>query len=485
MGAALALSACSNRDDSGRDGPPVTPEFQRLVEDARYEMEQGNFAEAGSLYDEALTIDRQNPGVWVDIARLRFRGGEHVGALQAVDLALALDPQLSSALLMRAQLVRDAYGLGPSLQWFESGLALHPDDTDLLAEYAGTLGDMGRSKDMLAVVRKLAEVNSRDPRVYYLQAVLAVRGNDPVLASSLLKRSGMREAGVPSAIVVDALGEIQQGNYDTAATALEGLLERQAGNVRVMELLARALWLNGRDREIVDRFGGRAAQADASPYLIMLVGRSHERLGQRDRAAPLIERAYAGRSGELAVLSVPEALRSALPEPTRAIRDMIASGNAEATRGYARELAARFPGSSDIAVLAGDAALARSDVSGALDLYSRASQIRRPWPLTRKIIHAYLETGDDDAADTLLLRHVSSEPLNTEALILYAERAAQGEDWLRTAVLLDNAIALGAGNDPKLLELRVMAARALGNQADTDTFKAMFAQVRPGEFLDR
>ncbi|WP_185960318.1 tetratricopeptide repeat protein [Erythrobacter insulae] len=482
--AALSLSACSGGGDNGSAGPPVTPEFQRLLEDARYEMEEGNLDQAGVLFDEALEIDRENPGLWIDIARFRFRGGEHVGALEAADLALTLDPEFAPALLMRAQLVRDAYGLEASLAWFERALVLHPENTDLLAEYAGTLGDLGRAKDMLKTVRALAELDPRDVRVHYLQAVLAVRGNDPVLASSLLKRSGMREAGVPSAILVDALGEMQQGNFDTAATSLEGLLARQPGNVRVMELLARAMWLNGRDREIVDRFASRAEAADASAYMRMLVGRSLERLGQRDRAAPMLELAYAGQSGELAVLNVPQELRAALPAPTRQLREMIAAGNSGEARQYASGLVSRFSGSSDIIALAGDAALATGDSADALNLYSRASQIRRPWPLTRKIIHAYREQGDDDAADTLLIRHVRSEPLNTEAAIMYAERSAQTGDWLRTAVLLDNAIERGAGNDPKLLELRLEAARSLGKETDVEKYLATLAQVSPDGFIN-
>ncbi|MDA9918417.1 tetratricopeptide repeat protein [Erythrobacter sp.] len=483
-GSLLALSACSDGGEGGNAGPPVTPEFQRLVEDARYEMEEGNLGESGRLFDEALEIDRQNPGLWVDIARLRFRGGEHIGALEAVDLALTLSPEFAPALLMRAQLVRDAYGLEASLTWFETGLALYPDNISMLAEYAGTLGDLGRSEDMLLAVQKLAELDSRDPRVHYLQAVLAVRGNDPVLASSLLKRSGLRENNVPSAIIVDALGEMQQGNFDTAATSLEGLLQRQPGNVRVMNLLARAMWLNGRDREIVDQFAARAEAADASPYLTMLVGRSYERLGQRERAIPLIERAYAGRSGQLTVLGVPDALRSALPEPTRVVRDMIAAGNAGGTRAYAAELTRRFAGSSDMLALAGDAAMARGDTAGALELYSRAAQIRRPWPLTRKIIQAYRASGDDDAAETLLIRQLRSEPMNTEALLMYAQQSARDGDWLRVAVLLDNAIARGAGNDPSLLALRINAAQALGNDENAQTFAATLAQVRPEPFLD-
>ncbi len=478
---AILLSACSNSEPDGNRADGPGPEFDRLIADARFEMDEGNLAEAGRLYDEALAINRSDATLWVDIARLRFRGGEHSGALEAVDLALELDPQLASALLMRAQLVRDAFGFNAALKWFESALAIHPENVDLLAEYAGTLGDVGRNRDMLAMVRRLAEVDPREPRVHFLQAVLAARAGDPVLASSLLKRSGMREKGVPSAIMLDALVDLQQGNFDTAATSLEQLLDRQPANVRVMELLARSLWLNGRDRELVDRFETRAMAVDGSPYLAMLVGRSLERIGKRSEAIRFISKAREGRTGDLVVLPATGGNPRGLPDVTFQVRQTInASGN---SRGYANDLLRRFPQSSDIKVLAGDAALERDSVTEALELYSAAASVRRPWPLTKKIIHAYRRSGDNDSADTLLVRHLWAEPRNTEALSMFAARAAADEDWLRVAVLLDNAIELGAGNDPELLALRIMAANRLEEDGLANELRATLAQLRPQSFL--
>lgn len=482
LGLALGLAACSGDATDTGDTPSGNEEFVRLIEDARFEMGRGDLAEAGRLYDLALEIDRQNSGLWVDIARLRFRGGEHVGALEAADFALELDPQNAQAIVLRGQLVRDAFGLAESLVWFESGLATHPDNVDLLAEYAATLGDLGRHSDMLEVARELATISSRDPRVHYLQAVLAVRANDPILASSLLKRSGMREAGVPAAILVEALLDMQQGNYDTAATSLDDLLNRQPGNVRVMELLARALWLNGRDREVVDRFGTAAGASDASPYLVELVGRSLERLGERREAVRFLERATQRSGGDLILLPGPNDNPRGLPQPTWTMRQFVNSAQQSEARRYSRELLERFPQSSDVMVLAGDAALARGDAREALDLYGRAAQVRRPWPLTKKIIYAYRLVGDDDAAETLLDRHLRTEPRNIEALTMLAKRSTANEDWLRAAVVVDALTENGAGNDPELLTIRLEAAKALEDEDKAAQIEDLLGSLRPASF---
>jgi predicted Zn-dependent protease len=145
----------------------------------------------------------------------------------------------------------------------------------------------------------------------------------------------------------------------------------------------------------------------------------------------------------------------------------------------ARDLRAQFPASADVASLAGDAMLGAGDLTAALNAYALAARVRRPWPLTRKIIFASRRAGDDAAADTVLASHVAGEPNGMTGVIALAEaRAAQG-DWTRTAVLLDHVMAIGGGHDPALLALRLKAARALDRPSDVWQFSALLAQVRP------
>jgi len=477
---AVALAGCSMSADA-----PVSSEnavlsgsepFMALIREAGEAAEDGDLVYAGRLLDEAKLIEPENPGLWVEIARLRFRGGEHVQALDAAKYALELGPEFAPALLLRAQLVRDAHGFSDALVWFEAALEANPDNPLALREYAATLGDAGYNAEMLGVVRALAEIAPKDPNVLYLQAVLAARAGNPVLAKSLLERSGLSEEGVPAAMMLDALVSLQEKNHDSAAETLQGLAQKQPGNGRIAELLARALWLGGRDEELIERFVSRARQEDASPYLVMLVGRALERSGDRAGAVPFLERAYVGRvAGWVALPDL-----SNLPEPTRRMRTLVKANQTKAASRYVRQLRKKFSGSSDIAALSGDAAMARRDYQGALELYREAAMVRRAWPLTRKAAAAYRDFGDPVASDVLIARHLVGEPRNTEALLLNAERAARNEDWLRVAVLLDNAIDLGAGNDPRLLKLRGIAARALGNEDEARRFERMTWDLHPG-----
>jgi Tfp pilus assembly protein PilF len=483
LAAMLALGSCVGDDNTAAaDGVPSgNPAVLRLLAEADAAMADGALADAGRKLDEAHALAPDDPDLWVAIARLRFRGGEHLTALDAADRALQSSPRHAPALLMRALMVRDAHGPAEALPWFEAALAVDPENADVWAEYAATLGDSGRGRMMLRAVRKLAEIAPDDARVFYLQAVLAARGGDPALARSLLVRSGMAARGVPAAMVLDAVLSLDQGNSDSAAATLESLAARQPANALVRELLARALLLGGREAELIVRFGADAARVEASPYLVMLVARAHERLGERGIAASLLARANAGANRAPMVL----ADRAGLPRPTNVMRLAATSGNWGGAQRQAQVLRARFPASADVASLAGDAALGAGDTGGALDAYALAAKVRRPWPLSRKIVFASRRAGDGAAADTMLARHVAGEPLVLSGLVELAQAQAARGDWTRAAMLLDHAIRVGGGHDPALLTLRIKTAHALGRPEQALEFSMVLAEIQPRALAQR
>jgi Tfp pilus assembly protein PilF len=479
----LAVAACSQdpAHPQRRGIGEGTPAFTRLLADADAAMAKGALADAGRLLDEARALAPESPDLWLAIARLRLRGGEHLTALEAADRALAFGPAHAPALRLRALLVRDAHGAADALPWFEAALKVDPEDPDTLADYAATLGDAGEGSASLKAARKLAEVAPDDPRAPFIEAVIAARGRQFTIARSLLAKSAMAERGVPAAQLLDAVINLEEGNADTAAAILETLAARQPANARVRELLARALFEGGRDPELVGRFAPEASLPEASPYVLMLVARAHERIGDRAAAAPLLARAYApARAGPVLL-----ALRDGLPQPTTDIRRTLWNGNGAGAREQAKMLRERIPASADVAALAGDALLGADDPRGALTVYALASEVRRPWPLTRKAVWTFARHGNPVAAEMLLTRQVAGEHDNASALVMLAERQAARGDWRRTALLLDHALMLGAGHDPALLALRMRAARAAGDASGADSFAALLAEVRPRSLTAR
>lgn len=480
---ALGLAACSQ----GPGHPPRrglgegSPAFVQLLADADRDMERGAFADAGRKLDEARSLAPESPDLWTAIARLRLRGGEHLIALEAADRALAFGPDHAPALYLRALMVRDAHGAPDSLIWFEAARRADGDNPDILAEYAATLGDSGEAGAMLEAVRGLAAAAPDDPRVPWFQAVLAARGGQYTIARGLLTKSGMVARGVPAAILLDAVLGVEEGNSASAAASLEALAARQPANARLREMLARALLDGGREEELLRRFSPETRLPEGSPYLLMLVARAHERLGNRAAAAPLLARAYQPVSTEPVLLAV----RDGLPGPTSVVRRALWADNAAGARQQAAALRSRFPASADVAVLSGDALLGQGDPRAALAAYARASEARRPWPVTRKAVWTFARHGNTAAAEILLTRQVAGEPQTASALVDLARRQAARGDWRRTALLLDHALALGAGHDPALLDLRMRAAREEGDRGGAERFAALLAELRPRSLTAR
>ncbi len=453
LAAALVVASCSADNSAGsRAGTdiPGGAELGQLVTEARIAARSQQLSDAGRLLDEALALQPDNPAVWVEVARLRYRGGEHFEAITAADKAITLNPNYGGALLMRAQLVRDAHGFADSVPWYEAASQADPADPEIWLDYAATLGDMGRNRAMVAALVRLGEVAADEPRANYLSAVLAARGGNAVLARSLLERSGMVANEVPAALMLDALISMAQGNFTSAAERLEQLSQRQPDNQRARELLARALVLSGREAEVISRFGKGANPGDVSPYLAMLVGRAHERLGERGKAALWLNRAY--EQGAANRLTLP--VSSGLPQPTAALRRQALAGNWQGAASDAADLRRRFPGSADIAALSGDVMLGRGDAKAALEYYASAASVRRSWPLVKKAIAAYRQLGDDDAADLLLIRHVAGDRQNIDAVVMLAQRSAEWQDWGRLMLLLDHVETLGGANDPAFGQLQ-------------------------------
>ncbi|WP_374405556.1 tetratricopeptide repeat protein [Pelagerythrobacter sp.] len=436
------------------------------------EMRSGNLAAAGAALDRSLAVDALDPELWVAIGRLRYLGGEQAQAVEASRRAVTLGPHNPEALRFRGQLVRDAHGMTAALPWFEAAIEADPDNIDLLADYAATLGEAGRARDMLAAVRRMAEINPGDPRLFVYQAALAARAGDFDLARGLLSRAGDAERMDAASALLAGVIDLQEGNPATAAQAFDRLLRSQPDNRRVRQLLARALHLAGNDRELVYRFAAEAAAPGAEPYLAQIVGRAYEALGERDKAAPLLEKAAgADRSGLTALAAaIPLEVAQARGgddgrDAVSLVRGLIAAGRTDAAIRAAEVFRGRFRGSADALGLAGDAYLAADDPERALDRYRAAAEIRRSWPLARRMLAAHVARGDRAGAWSLLSDHLAGEPANREVAAMFALLAFDARRSEQGEAALAHALAGGGSRDPQLLALAAQIALQDGDAA--------------------
>lgn len=460
---------------------------------ARAHLALGNRDDARAAFDRALSFTPDDSMLWTDIARYRIAAGDQAGGVDAADHAVRLDGANVRALQLRGELVRSQYGLAAALPWFERALTIDPNDISVLGEYAATLGDMGRMRDMLAAARQIVALQPDNPRGYFLQAVLAARAGKFTLATSLMQKTGGALDRVPAVMQVEGVIAFQLGNYRQAMERFERLADAQPHNRRAAELLARALYAEGEHETLIERFRPMADDGAASAYLLTLVGRALEALGQGDQALGYLARAAEPNIAALVRMAqaedpwlLAEAATTA-PRDARAVipyvRLLVARGDFAQAAAMAAPLAAANPGVPDAQMLLGDVYLADGKALAALPLYARAAEIRLSEPVVRRLALALREAGRNEDADALLVRFVSYSPANTGGLRLLANAYIDRGNWPAAIVTL-GALNNRIGNGQPLLLADLALARLRSGDAAGAAHDARLAyRVQPANGL--
>lgn len=441
----------------------------------RLEMAQHDLPASAAAFARALALAPGDSRLWVDIARLRYVSGQELAAPDAVAEALRLDPGNVRALELRGLMVRDQYGLAAALPWLEAGLKRRPDDLPLLGEYAATLGELGRAREMLVVTRQMIRLDPRQGQAWFLQATLAARAGRFALARQLLARAGPDALDIPAALLLSGLLEGEAGNANLAVERLDRLVRLQPHNEVARRLLARALAATGNPALVIARFGDEVRAPGTSSYLLTLVARAYEDSGRRDLAAPLLDRAAAAGTGE----------PSAMPEPTPLgvlalrygdapsdagaavpyVRQLLATGDRDGADSVAERIVAAAPASATAQALAGDVRLLRGDLAGAVEGYRRAGAVRLSDDLMLRLVEAYVRTGQGGAARQLVGGMLATSPRNRIALRLAAGFAAEEGNWRLAAQVLRWLRQTGDARDARLLADLAAAEARTGNAA--------------------
>jgi tetratricopeptide (TPR) repeat protein len=191
------------------------------------------------------------------------------------------------------------------MPWFDRALEIDPANIPALIERAATLGDLGRTRAMLADTRRILSVSSNNPSAYYLQAMLAARGRDYALARSLYRRTGGAFDNRPAAMLLAGTIELGTGNASLAMGPLKRLLKVQPGNIKARRLLGSAQWQSGDARAAAATLRPLADRADADAYTLSIIGKAYARLGDEAAAVRYLGRAAAPRPSATAPLDDP------------------------------------------------------------------------------------------------------------------------------------------------------------------------------------
>ncbi|MEO9469578.1 tetratricopeptide repeat protein [Parasphingorhabdus sp.] len=442
----------------------------------RVAMLSGDNALAGQSFDRAIRLEPENSDLWVDVAKFRAASGNQAGAIAAVDEAVKLNNENIAALQYRGELVRSQFGLRAALPWFERALQIDPNNVAVLTEYAATLGDMGRMKDMLVVARKIISLDGKNPRAFFLQSVLAARAGKYDLARTLMQKTEGRLDDVPAVILTQGIIEHEEGNFNAAIDRFRRLISMQPNNRKVRNLLARSLYLAGDAKEAWAFLEPQVMRSGTEPYVLWLAARAREASGERDQATGLLNRAAAhdvGKEVAFATSMSLDLLRAQVQRDPGDARTVIpyiraltnAGNNAEAFT-QARKLQNANPGVSDAHILVADVAMARGDYRTALSALEKAKTIRFSEPVLLRMVESLRADGDLQKSGELLAEYLSYNPRSTAALRWMAYAHLETENWDVARRILENLRARIGPNDALIMAGLAQAYTGLGRHAD-------------------
>lgn len=474
---AYAMQGDGTRALQTIDGGPIIPEMigEAAWVAADVHLSNGDLGAAREAYDRAVHELPRNSALWVDVARFRDANADTLGARDAVDYAIELDKANSAALAFKANLVRTEDGLTTSLGWYEDALAADPDNEDALIEQAATLGDLGRYRDMLEALRHAATIVPRDPRLFYLQAVLAARADNYRLARSLLQRTRGELDEQPSFMLLSAIVELELGGEAVAATWADRLVAEQPNNFAARRILAAADWADGDSDGVVEALLPIVSRPDADSWSLLLASRAAADLGRGGESADYLARAATLTRGEavpfaadndygfLTMAADANPLDPAVAIP--AISADISSGNSARAIGRAMKLRDANRGVADAHILLGDAALAGGQYDLAVQAYRAARDLDAGERTTLRLANALFRAGDAAGSGAAVLALRDSQPSSIAADRLSGHLAMDIEHWDQAIAYFDRVVSRVGHRDAVILR---ELARAWAAKGDDD-----------------
>jgi cellulose synthase operon protein C len=408
---------------------------------------ENRFAEASREFDRAASLTPKSSQLWTDIGRFRFQVGNVVGAAEAANNAVKFNPNSIDALMLTGDLVRGQYGLSASIPWFERVLELDPNYLPAMHQLAATLGDAGRTVEMLAMTRKILVIDPGNANAYYLQAVLAARAKKYDLARALLYRTQNRMDSVPAVRLLRAALDLQAGNAEQAIADLQELLTEQRTNLTAQRLLGAAMWRAGDTRGTIETLRRIADRSDADSYTLSVIGRAYEAQGNRGQAATYLDRAAQPGRGE----TMPFEMAGDLIRLAKAntggtdnadtavpiINKLVLEGRTVEALAIAQKLRVQNPGAPAAYVLVGDALMAQNRVREATLAYRDAASIRFSEPIAMRYVEGLIRSGDTTSALRVLDLFLSQNPRSVPGLLLAANHFMETGRWDEAIEILD------------------------------------------------
>lgn len=201
---------------------------------------RGDAAAAESAFTKGEGAPGPKARLLADHARQRLHQGDLAGAQALAAGALAQDRGSLDARLIAARLAVASGDLGGAVTLYDGVARDWPGNLAALTGKAGVLGDLGRIKEMKAVLAQAASAGATGGELVWLQARAAAAEADWQGARDILQANAAALAGRSEAALLHAQVLVKLGQPEQARARLQPELTRDPGNAALRRALAEA-----------------------------------------------------------------------------------------------------------------------------------------------------------------------------------------------------------------------------------------------------
>ena len=279
-------------------GLPPAVQSQLLLVRAAASSDTGDMRAALKSIEESRSI---SPGVadsWLAEIPIRIRTRQFTEALVAADQAIKFNPDSSEAVYQKGSILHVQGQIQAALVLYEQSLKLDAGNVEARLARAGILLDLGREKDALTDVNELFLLAPFEPRVFYLNALLAERRGDLAAAKAGLKDVTEMLDPVPiefirfrpQALMLNGMAHFGLNEYEKAKPYLEyaSRLQQNSPLTKMLAQVAIAEPNVGRAVELLENY--LKARPGDGQALLMLAS-AHMSQGRHAKAIALMQEA--------------------------------------------------------------------------------------------------------------------------------------------------------------------------------------------------
>jgi putative PEP-CTERM system TPR-repeat lipoprotein len=440
----------------------------------RAQLALGRAKEAHAAFASALAAQPDYAPAQLGQARLIAAEGNLAEAAKRVDDVLAKSPGNADALFLRGELLVTQGKPQEAIAALEQSADADPNDVRARQALVSLLIDQSDYARAAAQLEQAKKTAKGDPRVDYLEALLAFREGKPAAArDAVLRVLKIAPEHVPSLILAGAI-EYQADAFAQAESYLRKALERAPRQIVARRLLVASYLRLGQPDRALEALQPLLAQQTVDPASLQLAGEVYLANGDLKSAAQYFERAAAADSKSSAVKTRLAQVRFAAGDVDRAVKDLEAVSEADPDQiqadvtlilghlrrneldkalAAAKRLEKKRPQAALSHNLTGAVHVARRDPRAARASFEQALALDSAYlPALQNLASLDMQEQKPAQARKRYEDALAKAPSNTQLLLSYAEfLRASGADSKEAFAVIERAV----GANPTLAPARL------------------------------